>query len=185
MLVKRYQHIQLSQNGLSNIILNKHADFWIKRLKLEEHPEGGYYAETYRSDMMVDLPGYDGARSIWSLIYYLLVGNQFASFHLMKSEEIWHFYSGSSLTIHLIDSKGALTETVLGPNSKDGEKFQVLVKSNCWFAASINDKKSYTLVGCTVSPGFDYRDWKLGNRKTLIKIYPRHTNIIEKYTRDP
>ena len=101
----------------------------------------------------------------------------------MKSDEMWHFYSGSSLTLHIIDSKGQLNNILVGPNLEEGERFQVIVKSGCWFAASINEKKSYSLVGCTVSPGFDYRDWKIGNRKKLLEKYPHHKKIIEKYTK--
>jgi len=101
----------------------------------------------------------------------------------MKSDEIWHFYTGSSLTLYIIDSKGKLNRVVLGPNFNEGERFQVVVKSGYWFAVSINKKNSYSLVGCTVSPGFDYKDWKIGNRKRLTEMYPEHKKIIEKFTR--
>jgi uncharacterized protein len=163
--------------------LNKYAKFWIKKLNLDEHPEGGYFANTYRSDKIIELFGYNGTRSVCTAIYYLLTGNQFSSFHIMKSDEIWHFYSGSSLTLFIIDSKRRLNKVILGPNFDEGERFQVVVKSGCWFAVSINKKNSYSLVGCTVSPGFDYKDWKIGNRKRLTEMYPEHKKIIEKFTR--
>ena len=165
--------------------MNKPAKFWIRKLKLDKHPEGGYYANTYRSDRNVNLPGYTGHRSTCTVIYYLLTGKQFASFHIMKSDEIWHFYSGSSLTLHIIDAKGKLKKSVLGPKFDAGEQFQVTVKSDCWFAASVNEKKSYSLVGCTVSPGFDYKDWKISSRKELTEIYPQHKDIIERFTKSP
>ena len=161
--------------------MNKYAKFWIKKLNLDEHPEGGYFTNTYRSDKIIEL--YNGTRSTCTAIYYLLTGNQFSSFHIMKSDEIWHFYSGSSLTLYIIDSKGKINKVVLGPNFNEGERFQVVVKSGCWFAVSINKKNSYSLVGCTVSPGFDYKDWKIGNRKRLTEMYPEHKKIIEKFTR--
>ena len=163
--------------------MNKYAKFWIKKLKLGQHPEGGYFANTYISDKIIDLFEYDGRRSAYTAIYYLLTGNQFSSFHMMKSDEIWHFYSGSSLTLHIIDSKGKLNRIVLGPNFNEGERFQEVVKLGCWFAASVNEKKCYSLMGCTVSPGFDYKDWKIGNRKRLTEMYPEHKKIIEKFTR--
>jgi len=103
----------------------------------------------------------------------------------MKSDEIWHFYSGSSLTLHIIDSKGNLKKSVLGPSLDAGERFQITVKSNCWFAVSLNEKKSYSLVGCTVSPGFHYKDWKIGKRKVLIEKFPQHKDTIEKFTKSP
>jgi predicted cupin superfamily sugar epimerase len=163
--------------------LNKYAKYWIKKLKLGQHPEGGYFTSTYRSDKIIDLSEYEGRRSTCTAIYYLLTGNQFSSFHIMKSDEIWHFYSGSSLTLYIIDSKGVLSKVVLGPNFNEGERFQVVVKSDCWFAVSINKKNSYSLVGCTVAPGFDYKDWKIGNRKRLTEMYPEHKKIISKFTR--
>ena len=152
--------------------MNKRAKLWIKKLNLEKHPEGGYFTNTYVSDKKIDLPDYEGLRSACTAIYYLLTGNQSASFHIMKSDEIWHFYSGSTLTLHVIDSMGEMKQILVGPNFDKGERFQVIIKSGCWFAASINDRRSYSLVGCTVSPGFDYRDWKLGGRKNLLEQYP-------------
>ena len=163
--------------------MNKYAKFWIKKLNLSKHPEGGYFAESYKSDKIIRLSGYDGARSACTAIYYLLTGNQFASFHIMKSDEIWHFYSGSSMTLYIIDSKGKLKEAFLGPNISKGETFQLTIKSGCWFAASLNEKRSYSLVGCTVSPGFEYKDWEIGNRKRLAELYPQHKQIIERYTK--
>jgi predicted cupin superfamily sugar epimerase len=163
--------------------LNKYAKYWIKKLKLGQHPEGGYFTSTYRSDKIIDLSEYDGRRSACTAIYYLLTGNQFSSFHIMKSDEIWHFYSGSSLKLYIINSKGVLSMVVLGPNFNEGERFQVVVNSGCWFAATVNEKNSYSLVGCTVSPGFDYKDWKIGNRKRLTEMYPEHKKIISKFTR--
>lgn len=163
--------------------MNKCANFWIKKLKLSKHPEGGYFAESYKSNKIIRLSGYDGGRSTCTAIYYLLTGKQFSSFHIMKSDEIWHFYSGSTMRLYIIDSKGKLTKAFLGPNISKGEMFQLTIRSGCWFAASVNEKKSYSLVGCTVSPGFDYKDWKIGNRKRLAELYPQHTHIIEKYTK--
>ena len=162
--------------------MNKNAKFWIKKLGLQKHPEGGYFTNTYVSDKKIDLPEYDGTRSACTAIYYLLTGNQFASFHTVSSDEIWHFYSGSSLTLHVINSNGEMEKILIGPSYDKGERFQVIIKSGCWFSASINDKKSYSLVGCTVSPGFDYRDWKLGDRKKLLEQYPQYGKLIKKYT---
>ncbi|MGH9973859.1 MAG: cupin domain-containing protein, partial [Nitrososphaeraceae archaeon] len=108
--------------------MNKFAKFWIKKLNLEKHAEGGYFVNTYRSDKTIDLRGYNGVRYACTAIYYLLTGNQFSSFHIMKSDEIWHFYLGSSITLHILDSKGRLNQMVLGPNFNDGERFQVVVK---------------------------------------------------------
>lgn len=161
------------------------ALYFIKKLGLREHPEGGYFAEEYRSKIVIKSKGQFEPRSLCSSIYYLLQGFQFSSFHALKSDEIWHFYSGSSMTLHIIENGGKLKEVRLGPNLEEGETFQAVVKSNSWFAASVKARRSFSLVGCTVSPGYNIRDWKLGDRETLTKLYPQHAEMIQKYTRNP
>ena len=164
--------------------LNKDAKYWINKLNLQEHPEGGYFVETYKSEKFVNLPEYDGARHACTAIYYLLVRDQFSSFHRMKSDEIWHFYAGSSLSLHIIETRSRrLQEVKLGADVDNGGSFQTVVKSGYWFAASVDDHDSYSLVGCTVSRGFDYCDWELGDMETLARMYPQHKSIIEKYSR--
>jgi uncharacterized protein len=172
------------------------ANYWIDKLQLSEHPEGGYYKETYRADITVesqretkkkqqDNQSKNKPRSISSTIYYLLKGKQVSYFHRLKSaEEMWHFYTGSSITIYIIqETTRELLELKLGDNSENGEIFQVLVKRGSWFGAMINDPSSYSLVGCTVCPAFMFEDFELANRKTLFSIYPEHKSIIKKLTR--
>lgn len=163
--------------------MNKSAEFWIKKLSLKKHPEGGYYVEMHRSEILVNLPRSESVRNACTAIYYLLKGDQFSSFHVLKSDETWHFYVGSSITLHIIKTDGTLNEVKLGVNFDDNEMFQAVVSSGSWFAASVNDVSSYSLVGCTVSPGFDYRDWNLANVESLTGMYPQHRNIINRYTR--
>ncbi len=163
--------------------MDKDSTYWIRKLNLQKHPEGGYFVESYRSVESVNLPRYDGPRHVCTAIYYLLVGDEFSSFHVLKSDELWHFYAGSSLTLYIIEPNGRLNEVILGENIDKGHTFQTAVKSGCYFAASVDEYNSYSLVGCTVSPGFDYQDWKIGDMKTLTKLYPQHKSIIEKYTR--
>ena len=159
--------------------MNKDAARLIKRLGLEKHPEGGYFKQTYTADTIVNVAGYDGPRHISTGIYYMLVADQFSAFHRIRSDELWHHYTGGSLTLYAIDN-GKLSEIKMGKSR--GEAPQVAIKANTWFAASLNDKKSYCLLGCTVSPGFDYRDWELGRRNELVKMYPQHTTLIDRYT---
>ena len=164
---------------------NKKAQYLKEKLDLSELPgEGGYYKETYRSDKTIILPSEtDGERSISTSIYYLLDGTQFSAFHRLKSDEIWHFYVGSSVTLYIINKIENLSEVKLGSNIEKGDLFQILIRAGSWFAATVNDISSYALLGCTVSPGFDYLDFELGDRKKLIKRYPQHRSIIEKLTR--
>lgn len=164
-------------------VLNLEARYWIEKLNLMQHPEGGYFIETYKSEKIVNLPEYDVSRHACTAIYYLLIGDQFSSFHRIKSDEIWHFYAGNSLTLHIVETDGKLNEVRLGIDIDNGETFQAVVKSGSWFAASVNDHDSYSLVGCTVSPGFDYCDWEIGDMETLVRMYPQHKSIIEKYSR--
>lgn len=161
--------------------LNKIAENWIRKLRLQKHPEGGYYIETYRSTNSLEFR-VDEPRVLFTEIYFMLVGCQFSSFHVMKSDEIWHFYSGSSITLHIISYHGEFNEITLGKDVDNGNVFQAVVRAGSWFAASVDDIDSYSLVGCTAVPGFDFRDWKLGDRKTLLELYPQHKLIIEKYT---
>jgi predicted cupin superfamily sugar epimerase len=158
--------------------LNKDAVQLIKRLRLKKHPEGGYFKQTYTADTIVNVAGYDNPRYISTAIYYMLVGDQFSALHRIKSDELWHHYTGCSLTLYEIDN-GKLSKIKMGKSR--GEAPQVAIKANTWFAASLNDKKSYCLLGCTVSPGFDYSDLELGKRHELIKMYPQHRTIIERY----
>jgi uncharacterized protein len=99
------------------------------------------------------------------------------------SDEIWHFYIGSSVTLYIISKTDNLSEMKLGSKIEKGEHFQIQVRAGSWFAATVNDNSSYALLGCTVSPGFDYPDFELGDRKKLVERYPQHRSIIERFTR--
>lgn len=163
------------------------ADRWIDLLQLEKHPEGGYYRETYRSSESIakeNLPKrFKGNRSFSTAIYFLLKGNDFSAFHRIKQDELFHFYAGSSLTIHVIDDSASYSTIRLGRNIKNGEVPQATVKAGWIFGASVNDSNSYSLVGSTVAPGFDFDDFEILRRDQLIEQFPQHKKIIEKLTR--
>ncbi len=158
--------------------LNAEAASWIARLHLNKHLEGGYFRETYRAKLVLEIPGYTGNRNVCSCIFYMLAGQQFSAFHRVRSDEIWHHYAGGSLTIYAIKN-GILSRSTLG--RRRGENLQALVEKDVWIAASIK-AGHFCLVGCTVSPGFDYRDWDLGTRSQLAALYPRHRKVIERFT---
>ena len=161
----------------------KDADYWIKTLGLIKHTEGGYYREVYRSREIIPhnaLPTrYNGERSFSTSIYFLLRGNETSRLHRLKSDELWHFYAGSPLTIHVIDLYGKHSTTKLGSDFEKGEIFQSTIEKGCWFGAIVNDPSSYSLLGCTVAPGFEFDDFELGHRDGLIRLYPEHKQIIE------
>jgi predicted cupin superfamily sugar epimerase len=165
----------------------KDADYWIEKLGLSPHPEGGYWVQTYRSSERIAggcLPDrFNGTRIFSSAIYYLLKGNQISAFHRIKADELWHYYAGSSVILYAIDEAGTLIERKLGSNPETGESFQVMMKAECWFGAKVDDLASYSLVGCTVAPGFEFDDFEIGDRSTLIGRFPRHRSIIEQLTK--
>jgi len=160
------------------------ASKYIKQLGLKKHPEGGYFREVYRSGEIIlpkHLPGrYKTSRNFSTSIYFLLEGKQFSAFHLLQSDEIWHFYEGCPVIVYTIDKKGNLTLQKLG-REKDCN-FQMTIKNQNWFAAELADKKSFALFGCTVSPGFEFDDFKLGNREQLKRKFPQHASLINKLT---
>lgn len=159
----------------------KSADYWIDKLELVRHPEGGFYRETYRSEEKIPsgLPGrYEGERSFSTSIYFLLKSGQYSAFHRIQSDEIWHFYSGSSATVYMISPDGTLSKRVVGSEAENGEVFQLCIPRGTWFGAEVNAPDSYSLVGCTVAPGFDFRDFEMGNRADLVKHFPWIRDLI-------
>ena len=167
--------------------MQKDAAYWIDKLKLQPHPEGGFYRQTYRADLILPkdaFPQFSGSRAVSTAIYFLLDGENFSAFHRLRSDELWHFYIGEPLVVHMIDANGAYSEISLGNNPEAGEVLQAVVKAGCWFASRVRDGKSFALVGCTVSPGFDFEDFELANRKKLVQRYPQHRKLIESLTRD-
>jgi uncharacterized protein len=163
------------------------AQYWIDKLKLIAHPEGGYYRETYRSELSIARealpPQFPGARLVSTAIYFLLEGENFSAFHRLRSDELWHFYAGSSISVHVIEPDGSHSEIRVGGNPEDGEVPQAAVKAGRWFASRVRNPQSFALAGCTVAPGFDFADFELGKRAELIKLYPQHRKLIEQLTR--
>jgi len=158
----------------------------IQRFNLQQHPEGGFYNEVFRSNATVLMPERFGEkkRSSKTVIYFLLPGDDFSSFHRFKSEETWHFFAGSTGAIYVINPNGSLSTHLIGNSLEDARAdFQVEIPSNNWFAAEVMDKKSYLFVGCTVAPGFEFEDFELADRQ-LAKQYPEHETLINRLIRD-
>ena len=164
----------------------KDANYWIEQLELLSHPEGGYYKEIFRSkdEIMTSVGKHNNAnRSLYTSIYFLLTSNNFSSWHKIKSDELWHWHAGTSLTLFVIHTTGKLEEIQIGDHIEKGEKLQVLVEAGCWFASVVNSKNNYSLVGCTVIPGFSFEDFELANANKLTLLYPKHEEIIKQYCR--
>lgn len=158
--------------------------FYISKLGLEPHPEGGYYKRTYESteritdqELSVD---FEGERLLYTSIYFLLTSKDVSHFHRLKSDELWYYHGGSPLSVHIIDENGEYHERKLGLNLDKGEVPQVLVPKNCIFGSSVSDPDTFSLVGCMVSPGFEFRDFEMFTQAELLTKYPQHKDIIMK-----
>lgn len=159
----------------------------IEQLNLLPHPEGGWYREVYRSGEIIPLDAlpkrYNSVHNFSTSIYFLLEKDDFSAFHRISSDETWHFYFGSPIFIFCLSPNGYESRVVLGANLTDGQILQFTIKRNCWFAAINLDEQPFSLVGCTVSPGFEFEDFELGKLQRLIEEFPESTEIITKLTR--
>lgn len=164
----------------------KQANEIIAKLGLQKHPEGGYFREVYRSSGEISQPslppGYDSARNFSTSIYFMLTGEDISAFHRIRSDEIWHFYKGANILFHCISPGGIYEKIVLGSDINSGVLPQRVIAAGTWFAAELEDKNSFALVGCTVSPGFDFRDFELAEKEKLTADFPEHKNIIDKFS---
>jgi predicted cupin superfamily sugar epimerase len=160
----------------------------ISHLQLIRHPEGGWFRETYRCADTVPaaaLPErFDGSRALATAIFFLLEEGDISALHRIRSDEIWHFYGGSPLLIHAIFPDGRYQVQRLGSNCDEGELYQAVVPAGCWFGAELAGQQ-YALVGCTVSPGFDFADFEMADRQRLSACYPQHKELILRLTSAP
>lgn len=152
----------------------------IEKLNLVKHPEGGFYRETYRAEQFITLDD-DKKRNTGTAIYYLLNDTDKSHFHRISSDELWLFHQGTALELLMITDEGSLTTKTLGNRLDLDEDPQIIIKANTWFAARVKNEKGYALVSCIVAPGFDFEDFKLGNKEELIHLYPNIKNEIESF----
>ncbi len=158
----------------------------IKQLSLQPHPEGGFYKEVYRSAGRIaasNLSLFGGERNYCTAIYYLLQAGDFSAFHRIKSDELWHFYAGSTLLLHLLDEHSGYQCYALGNDLAAGAHFQVLMPAGVWFAAEPAPGTTFTLAGCTVSPGFDFRDFEMAEKAALSESFPAQAALINRLCR--
>jgi predicted cupin superfamily sugar epimerase len=167
-------------------------------LHLEPHPvEGGWFVRTYESEAMV--PGtaldarYTGARHTGTAIYYLLEPGTFSEMHRLKSDEIFHFYLGDPVEMLQLTpphedlagepDPGASERIVIGNDLAAGERPQVLAPHGVWQGSRLVPGGQFALLGCTVSPGFEFEDYEAGEREALIAQWPEHAELIRGLTR--
>ncbi len=163
------------------------AAFWIETYKLQPHPEGGFYSETYRCEETISPGGlpqrFAGKRNFSTAIYFLLEAGQFSALHRIASDEVWHFYAGDALEVFSIDAAGKPEAIRLGSNPEKGEVFQAVVKAGVWFGSRPAPGSAYSLVGCTVAPGFDFADFEMPGQQWFLNAFPQHAELVMGLTR--
>jgi predicted cupin superfamily sugar epimerase len=139
----------------------KDAQYYLQHLQMTPHPEGGHFCETFRSDHQLIFPGFTELRSYTTSIFFLLKKGEVSAMHRIKSDEIWCHHDGGTLIITEIDENGQTLTTQLGKDIHLGQKLQHVVKAERWFGAQPADGSEFCLVGCQVTPGFDFLDFEL------------------------
>jgi len=161
------------------------ADDLIRRYQLVAHPEGGFYQQSYRAAGSIPatcLPGYPGDRALCTAIRFLLPAGSVSRLHRLRSDEIWHFYLGGPLMLVELSANGAVTESRLGNRLERDEEPQRVVLAGTWFGAYPAPGTDYSLMGCTVAPGFEFTDFELGDRTALLGQFPAARETILRMT---
>jgi len=157
-----------------------------RKVGLQKHPEGGWFKEIYRSGDVVPETGlpenFNGKRNFSTSIYFLLEGGDFSAFHRIKSDEIWHYYTGNSAIEILTIENRRIKKQLVGNNLENDEQLQVVAPKNKWFAARLKNTQGFGLVGCTVSPGIHFDDFEMADEK-LIDEFPELKEEIVPFLR--
>jgi predicted cupin superfamily sugar epimerase/GNAT superfamily N-acetyltransferase len=175
---------KLQKEGSRSV--EKNAAYYIKKLGLTKHVEGGSYKESYRSPMVLPNAAigniFKGDRNASTAIYFLLEHRQYSAMHRIAADEIWHFYEGDPLHIYEIHPGGRLFVHTLGRDIEKGQHHQCIIAAGSWFGSRCEVLGGFSLVGCTVAPGFDIEDFELADREKLSREYPAYEKIIRELT---
>jgi predicted cupin superfamily sugar epimerase len=168
--------------------MNQSPKYYIEKLGMGKHPEGGWYKEVYRASEEIKKAGlpnrFSSSRSFSTVIYYLLEGKEFSSLHKIKSDEIWYYLDGSAaLEITVIDKNKDLEKKILGKDIEINEELIQVVEEGCWFGSKLKNSSGWSLVACSVAPGFDFEDFELGERSQLLELFPDYKEEIIGLTR--
>jgi predicted cupin superfamily sugar epimerase len=159
----------------------------IDALGLSPHPEGGFFAETWRSDETVPAgalpPRYVGARTLGTAICFLVTADSFSAMHRLLSDEVYHVYAGDPVEMLILGPGEGGRTVVLGPGLAAGMRPQAVVPRGAWQGCRVRPGGTFALLGTTVAPGFDIRDFELGKRESLVRLYPAFGEMIEALTR--
>jgi uncharacterized protein len=161
------------------------ADEVIRLLGLAPHPEGGYFAEVFRSSLMVTSGVHPGTRAASTAIYFLLKAGEMSVLHRVRSDEVWHHYAGDALELHAF-TEADHTFYRLGRDLSAGERPMAVIPAGIWQAARGTERAAhgYALVGCTVAPGFDFAAFELPSREDMLRQLPAHDEWVRRLTRN-
>lgn len=151
----------------------------IEQLNLRPHPEGGYYGETYRSELRISTD--NGECNLMTSIYFLLTSDNVSKFHSIAGQEIWYHHEGSPLTVHVLTESG-YQRLKVGPEGLEGNRPQVLVPEGSIFGSTVDAEDAYCLVSCAVAPGFDFADFRMYSAKELLEKWPAYEEVIRRLT---
>ena len=152
-------------------------------LGLVPHPrEGGWYVRTWEAEEFVSLPRYAGERRTSTAIYYLLEPGTFSEMHLLESDEVFHHYLGGAVEMLQLFADGSTAVTVLGKEIAAGQKLQHAVPRGVWQGSRMLRDGEWALLGCTVSPGFEFEDYRDASAEELIAKWPREAERIRRLT---
>jgi predicted cupin superfamily sugar epimerase len=150
-------------------------------LKLAPHPvEGGWFRQTYKSGVMLETP--PGTRSVGTAIYYLLEPGTFSEMHMLTSDEIFHFYLGDPVEMLQLHPSGRSAVFTLGPDLSKGQHVQLMVPAGVWQGTRLLPGGKLALLGCTVTPGFEFADYSSGSYSDLAAKWPAETERIRALT---
>jgi predicted cupin superfamily sugar epimerase len=165
------------------------AERLIEELGLQPLPgEGGFYRETYRSDELLSLSGlperYSADKNASTAIYYLLTPDSFSALHRLPTDEIYHFYLGDPVTMLQLHPDGSHRVITLGNDVLNGQKVQYLVPKFVWQGSFLVEGGRFALLGTTMAPAFDFSDFVLGDRSSLMSQYGACKDLIVRLTRE-
>ncbi len=158
----------------------------IRHLRLQPLPvEGGFFRQTWISDDVVAVARYASPRPAGTAIYYLLTGepDSFSAIHRLAGDEMYHFYLGDPVEMLLLEDNGAAQRIVLGPDLLAGQQVQYTVPRSVWQGSRLVSGGRCALLGTTMAPGFDPRDFTLARREDLLRQFPAHSALIRELTR--
>ncbi|WP_338845200.1 cupin domain-containing protein [Massilia sp. W12] len=162
------------------------AAYYIETLQMQRHIEGGAYKEHYRAALTLPhsslSAAHQGARNASTAIYFLLEHGEFSGFHKLASDEVLHFYDGAPMHVYEIDAAAQMHHHVLGRDLAAGQRFSLVIPGGHWFALRCETAQSFALIGCTVAPGFDFADFQMDDRASLLAQFPQHAQLITEMT---